>query len=109
LVNDELRIIRNGDDSEVLINRHRWLSYALQTPALQRWDDMPRYVRQLDEPADGPIFRLTGGRENQPAPHLFWMDGQVVVRHVEDDWLRDLRSIASQLEGRLVQPSGEDA
>jgi hypothetical protein len=68
LVNDELRIIRVGEDSDVLINRHRWVSYALRTPALQRWDDMPWYVRQPDEPADGPISRLRGGRAVQPVP-----------------------------------------
>jgi hypothetical protein len=37
------------------------------------------------------------------------MNGQVVVRDVGDAWLPDLRSIASQLEGRLVKLDGAAA
>jgi hypothetical protein len=105
-VDEELRIISDSDDGEVVINRHKWVSFALQTPALQRWDDSPWYVRQPDEPTDGPVFRLRGSRDERPAPRLFWMDGQVVVRHIEDGWLPDLLSIATQLKGHLVSPDG---
>ena len=108
-MNDELRIIRVGEAGEELINRHRWVSYAIQTPALQRCDDMPWYARQPDEPADTPVFRLRATDNSCPAPRLFWLDGQVIVRDVGDGWLADLRSIASQLEGRLVQPDGGSA
>jgi hypothetical protein len=105
-VSYELRIVRTGQDRGEPINRHRWLSYALQTPALHRWDDRAWYIRQADEPLDAPVFGLRATDGSATAPRLFWLDGRIIVRDANDEWLTDLRSIASQLQGRLVLPDG---
>jgi hypothetical protein len=95
----EVRLRRPDNGS---INRHRWISYALQTPALGRVDDVPRPERPADEPEVTPVFRLHAlGAEI--SPRLYWRDGEIVVLDAGDEWLSLLSSIASRLDADVVR------
>lgn len=87
----ELRMSHMGDEP---IDRHRWISYALNTPALVRWDNVPRPERPADEPTGIPVFRF---RSQGPSPRLFWRDGEIVILDADESWMPEVVSMARQL------------
>jgi hypothetical protein len=86
------------------IGRHSWLRVALDTPALKQTNIYPELPDH--EGIELPAFGLCS---NFGRPILFWRDGEVVVKHAEDQYLSDLVAIASALDGRLVHPDGTEA
>jgi hypothetical protein len=90
------------------INRHVWLSLALNTPALRLKVRSPNGPVIGDPPegeVDQPAFTLLGqfGR-----PILSWRDGAVIVKHADDDYIPDLLAVARLLGARLLDTEGRE-
>jgi hypothetical protein len=92
-VANDLAIRRVGQSDP--INRHRWLSYALNSVALVQLTPDQESRPGVEFPAFG-LF----GHYNKPV--LFWRDGQVVIKYAGKEHLPDLNVIAEQLEADLV-------
>ena len=82
------------------IGRHEWLSVAVSSPALVMKDRFPDLG---DDDVDYPAFGLLG---KFGKPTLFWRDGVVIVRRVEDEYIPDLTVIAEQLGAVLANRDG---
>ncbi len=86
------------------IGRHKWLSVAVDAPALVLMTlhpDLPEH-HGIDHPAFG-LHSCYG------PPILFWRNGEVVVKKVGDQFLFDLRAVARMLDAQLVHPDGREA
>jgi hypothetical protein len=101
-VSYDLLITRAGDATP--IGRHTWLNTAVETPLLVLKTLHPELPE--DQGVDHPAFGLY---THHGRPILFWRNGEVIVKHVEDEFLPDLVTIARVLDARLVHPDGTEA
>ncbi len=103
---DDLFITRAVERTGALskpIDRHEWLNLAVGTPALTLKQHVPD--ESLDDDVDYPAFSLLGRFDR---PTLFWRNGTIVVKHADDGYLPELRTIAERLGARLLDRNGSE-
>jgi hypothetical protein len=101
-VSNDLLIIRAAGAAP--IGRHAWLNLAVEAPMLVLKTLHPELPE--DQGVDHPAFGLY---QRHGRPILFWPNGDVIIKHVEDEFLPDLVTIARVLDARLVHPDGTEA
>jgi hypothetical protein len=86
-------VIRRRESSDP-IDRQVWLTVALDTVALVQLVPHSEEHPGIDVPAFG-----LWSRYNHPV--IFWRRGEVIVKSANDEYLSDLRLLASRLRADL--------
>jgi hypothetical protein len=86
------------------IDRQRWLSLAVGSPALVQSGKVSFADGPTGEEVDYPLFGLL----HAYGPSLYWRNGEVVVNGATEENISDLVNIARQLQARLLGDDGEE-
>jgi len=86
------------------IDRQKWLSLAVGSPALVQAGKASFTDGPSGEEVEYPIFGLL----RIYGPSLYWRNGEVVVGGANEDNISDLVHIAQQLGAQLLGDDGEE-